>query len=57
MTIIASKIYQSPCTPVEEVTYIVTIVNRNPEGLDEISSKEKDFLSELEKYCTDLFIY
>ena len=54
MTIIASIIYQSPCTPVEEVTYVVTIVNRNPEGLDEISSKEKYFLSELEKYCTNI---
>ena len=38
----------------EEVTYVVTIVNRNPKGLDEISSKEKHFLSELEKYCTNI---
>ena len=40
MTIIVSKSFQSPCTPVQEVDYLVTIINEDSEGLDIIPVDE-----------------
>ncbi len=51
MTIIVSKSFQSPCTPVQEVDYLVTIINEDSEGLDIIPVDEDNILRYLEQKC------
>ncbi len=53
MTIIVSKIFQSPCTPAQEVDYLVTINNENPGGLDKIPFEEDNILRYLEQKSLD----
>lgn len=53
MTIIVSKIFQSPSTPVQEVDYLVTIINEVPGGLDIIPLEEDNILRYLEQKSLD----
>lgn len=56
MTVMVEKLFQSPCTPVEDVAFMVTFNSDSNGGIDDLPTEELELLRELVKLDFARFI-
>lgn len=49
MTVMVKKLFQSPCTPVQEVVFVVRVKSDSDGGIDDLPTEESELLQELVK--------
>lgn len=49
MTVTVEKLFQSPCTPVHEIVFMVTVKSDSNGGIDDLPPEELELLRELVK--------